>query len=180
MWSPWKKNVDYRFSLIPWLYYIYIYISTIDCAVISWTTIIYVLWMKFWYLSANGRIAYSCITGESESLTVDWFTVESLMGMPNRLQLNHLQLNRLQSNRLRSNHLRSNRLRCYADWLCDRVLLGHRTWHCIIIWWLKWQYATFCILSCWKCASSNNFWMSAAISGIVSTWIWSWSCRGHY
>ena len=72
------------------------------------------------------RIAYSCITGESESLTVESLTVESLTGMSQSLTVNRLRFNRLQSNRLGSNHLRSNRLRCYADRLCDRVLLGHR------------------------------------------------------
>ena len=78
---------------------------------------------------AYGRIAYSCITGESESLTVESLTVESLTGMSQSLTVNRLRLNRLRSNRLGSNHLRSNRLRCYADRLCDRVLLGHRNCH---------------------------------------------------
>ena len=75
----------------------------------------------------------------------------------NRLRLNHSRLNRLQLDHLRLNHKhvptaysqlltvesltaellkvesRSNRLRCYADRLCDCVLLGHRIMYIIYI-----------------------------------------------
>ena len=61
-----------------------------------------------------------------ESLTIESLTVESPMVKSLTVAL-QASLNRLQAcpNRLQLNCLRSNRLQCYADRLCNRVLLGH-------------------------------------------------------